>query len=431
MKLNEKQAYAYSRILAGANVFITGPGGVGKSVLINKLREEYDHETIFLASTGVAAQNIKGSTIHRMFQFSLGFLTREQRRKISDKVKSLFSGGSGDNIKRIVIDEISTVRCDLLAAIDMQLRVAKKTLKPFGGIQIVLVGDFYQLSPIVKRNTTEANLLFSEFKSMYSFDTQSWREAELETIQLDQVMRQTDEVFIAALNSIRTRDKDYIKSLEFLNSKGLEDKEDGEHIYLCATNRSAEVVNSYYFDELEGKTSTYRGFASPGFKDLPVPYCIELKLGCRVMICANDKSGAYYNGQTGHVHALEQNLIFVDLDDEGGIVAIEKNTWEEYDYVKVDGIIVKKVMATYVQFPIKLGYAITVHKSQGLSLASAVIHTEGRCFAHGQAYVALSRLRSLDGLIMLEGLKSTEVIVDPTVDKFYRELAVRDASGMN
>jgi len=433
IKLNEKQQYAYDRIKSGANVFITGPGGVGKSVLIRKISEEMENGLVLLAPTGIAAQNILGATIHRTFRFGFGFLTKGQRRRVNERTQDVFALTGTDDITRIVIDEISMVRADVLAAIDMQLRVIRKTLKPFGGIQIIAVGDFYQLSPIVKNNSEEANALYSEFKSMYAFDTQAWKEADFEMIQLDQVMRQSDTTFVNALNSIRTKNVGFKKSLDFLNDEALKEKDFGDHdpIYLCATNKSADVINNYFFDEINSRKFTYHGIASPGFKDFPVPVDISLKVGCKVMICANDRGGSYFNGQTGMVTSLSINHIEIELDHVKKFIRIEKQTWEEYDYVKVDGKLTKKVVGTFIQYPIKLGYAITIHKSQGLSLDSAILHTEGRCFAHGQAYVALSRLRSLDGLIMHESMKPHEIIVDKIVTSFYEEAIFRQENGLD
>lgn len=424
--LNEKQQYAYDRIQAGKNVFITGPGGVGKSVLIGRLRDEAGADTILMAPTGIAAQNIQGSTIHRIFQFPFGFITKSARRNISSKAKSLFEGS---DIKRIIIDEISMVRADVIAAIDMQLRIIRKTMKPFGGIQMVIVGDFFQLAPILKRNSAEANMLLSEFKSMFAFDTQAWAEGGFEMIYLDQVMRQSDETFVNALNQIRLKKDGYRKALEFLNTEAMKEKEASEAIFLCATNAEADVVNNYYFDEIKEKPFTFKGNVSGSFTEFPVPKVMDLKETARVLVCANNAEVGYFNGQTGVITNIGNKVIRVKLDD-GSTVEVEEYKWDEYSYVKQNGKVVKTIVGSYWQMPIKLGYGITIHKSQGMSLNAAVLHTSGKCFAHGQAYVALSRLRSLDGLMMLQPMLASEIIVDPLVSKFYEEVKIREESGM-
>lgn len=416
MKLNAKQQYAFEQIMLGKSLFISGPGGVGKSVLVGKIRDLCGDDTIFLAPTGIAAQNIKGSTIHRTFRLQLGYLDAQQRTKVQDKVKELFAD---DSIKRIVIDEISMVRADTFAAVDQALRRCKRRNKPFGGLQVIVVGDFFQLSPVLNVRSTEGEMFLQEFSSPFAFDTDSWREAGFQTIELDDVMRTTDQEFIGHLSNIRKRSEGFEASLDFLNDIGM-NQEDFEEdtIFLCSTNKEADTVNKHNYDELVGEEKHYVGKKKGPFKDLPVPEFLSLKVGCKVLICANDPNGDYYNGQTGHVEALFKDSVAVKTE-QGERIMVKEFKWTEYEYSRGDHGVDIKPVGDYQQFPLKLGYACTVHKSQGLSLSKAAIYTGNGFFAHGQAYVGFSRLRSLAGLYVLKEVFRKDVIVDQRVVEFY------------
>lgn len=422
MQLNSKQAYAFEQVAKGKNLFITGPGGVGKSVLIRKIRDVFGDSTIFLAPTGIAAQNIKGSTVHRAFQFPIGFIGAHQRRNPSKKAEQLFGG---DAVTRIVIDEISMVRADLLTAIDQVLRRIKKRNVPFGGIQVVAVGDFFQLSPVLNEKSPEAKYFKEEFSSPFAFDTDSWRDAGFETINLDEVMRQDDEIFIRALNSVRTKDNIFHQSVDFLNKMSAKPiDEEMEPLFLCSTNKDADTINAHHYDAIDSEEKLYQGTVTGQFKDFPVQQSMMLKVGCKVLICANSSAmsdSEYYNGQTGYIESMNDGFVSVVLDGDDVPTRIEQTTWEEFDYVLENGSLKSVVVGTFKQFPIKFGWAVTIHKSQGLSLDSAVIYTGRGCFAHGQAYVALSRLRTLEGMFMMRPLGLDEVIVDDRVKKFYED----------
>ena len=417
MKFNIGQQSAFSKFKQGLNLFISGPGGVGKSVLINYIREHYEDETVFLAPTGIAAINIKGATAHRVFRFPLGVLGKYERNNVAEKAEAVFNKNSG--IKRIVIDEISMMRADLFAAIDHQLRKIRKINKPFGGLQVLVVGDFYQLPPVLNKKGGEYDAFSREFFSEFAFDTDTWKEAGFVTVELNEVMRQNDVDFINALNSIRVKDKNYATSVNFLNKRAAQNDEIGDDpIFLCSTNKDADTINQHNFDELEGEIKFYTGTKWGSFKGCLVPDVIELKVGAKVLICAN--GDAYVNGQVGFVESMHENVIFVQLQGYGeDTVAVKKHKWEEFDYEnKGDGV---KAVAIggFEQFPIKLGYAITVHKSQGISLDSGIIYNGRGFFCPGQAYVGLSRLRTLSGLGMIKPLDLSDIIVDKRVTTFY------------
>lgn len=416
-KFNKGQNRAFDLFKKGHNLFISGPGGVGKSVLINHIREHYSDRTVFLAPTGIAAINIQGATVHRVFRFPLGVLGKHERNSVAEKAAAVFCKEAG--VKTIVIDEISMCRGDLLSAIDNQLRKIRKINKPFGGLQVIVVGDFYQLPPVLNKKGGEYEAFIKEFISEFAFDTDSWKEANFITVELDEIMRQTDADFIGALNSIRVKDKNYATSVNFLNKRAANNEDINEDaIFLCSTNKDADTINQHNFDELEGEIRTYTGAKWGTFKGCLVPEVIELKVGAKVLICANGDD--YVNGQTGYVESMHENSIFVQLEGYGQeIVVVKRHKWEELDYEnKGDGV--KAVpIGGFEQFPIRLGWAITVHKSQGISLDYGIIYNGRGFFCPGQAYVGLSRLRSLAGLGMIKPLDLSDIIVDNRVKIFY------------
>lgn len=417
MQLNEKQKYAFDQVLKGHSIFISGPGGVGKSVLVHKIRDTLEDGTIFLAPTGIASQNIQGSTIHRTFRLPLGFISKGARGNIAQKTRELFED---DQIKRIIIDEISMVRADVFTAIDRMLRTIKKKNIPFGGLQIIVVGDFFQLPPVLKERTQEAEYFYEDYKSIFAFDTETWEQAGFQTIELNEVMRQTDKQFIFALNSIRQKDSNSKLSLQFLNKVGSDNPQDDDTIVLCSTNKDADTVNEHHYNLNTNPEKIYYGTKTAGYKDSPVPMEIPLKEGLKVMICANHPEELYFNGQTGVITRMTDDYVFVKLDQTDDEVMVARFSWQEYEYVKTPtGSVACMPVGKFTQMPLKYGYALTIHKCQGLSLVNAVIYTGRGCFAHGQAYVALSRLRSLEGLSMMEKIGYHEIIVDSNVKRFY------------
>jgi ATP-dependent DNA helicase PIF1 len=423
MELNEKQQFSYDLITGRPDqpkqcVFVSGPGGVGKSTVINKVRSTAPDSTIFMAPTGIAALNIEGSTVHRTFGFPIGFLDQNRRRRVSKKAQELFES---DTIKRIVLDEVSMVRGDLFSAIDQNLRLIKGNKKPFGGIQMVVSGDFYQLSPVINNKSFEGELYNQEFRSPYAFDTVAWEKAGFLTVELDQIMRQNDPTYKFALNSIRVLDHNAYKALQYINKIGMTNaamKPDADMLMLCATNADADAVNRIKYAEVEGKEFYYQAKIEGDFKDEPVPTTLALKVGCKVLISANHQDGEYVNGDRGVITHLTESKIRV-LTDTGRAFDVEQHEWDAIDYSVQDGVLLTTVIGSFIQFPIKLGWAITIHKSQGMTLNEAAIYTGRGCFTFGQAYVALSRLRSIEGLNIMQQIGYNELLVDDRVKMFY------------
>lgn len=440
MILTEKQQRAVDLAASGKNVFITGPGGVGKSVVVNMIRNKKRGSTVVVAPTGIAALNIDdASTIHKTFLLPFHMMTTYNMIP-KDPVRKLFEDGT---VKTLIIDEISMVRADIFVAMDKMLQSCRKNKKPFGGIQVIAVGDFYQLSPVlIGKDKEPFERLYS---SVYSFDTDSWRDLGMETIELTEVMRQDDVKFISLLQSIRTKDKKYMESLYELNEIGLSNEEVDEDntIFLCSTNKDADNINTTRLYELDTEEYIFDAEIEGEYSGEPAPKELALKVGCRVLILLNGTN--YVNGSRGEVMEITKDIIFVKLDKCGNTVSITKNTWTEkqFSLKQVDGSeenihesevnelnnsvetgkqVVSKTIGTYKQFPLKLGYACTVHKSQGCTFDSAIILNGRGFFAHGQLYVALSRIRSLAGLGIMNVIQPREVIVDREIVKFYKDV---------
>lgn len=421
--LNEKQRIAYDRVLKGGNTYIGGLGGKGKSFLLNVMREELGSKAIFLAPTGIAALNIRGATIHSTFSLPLGVCNKYVRNKVSKKLEELFKD---DLIKTIFIDEISMVRADTFAAMDNLLRLVKRKNIPFGGLQIVAVGDFGQLSPVVKSFGNEAEVFKEEFDSPFCFTTESWSSADMQHIELEQPMRQSDAEMLHHLEMIHTRKVGFDESLKYFNDNCLlsnklkngfdDDDIEDSATFLCTTNKDAERINEESYRSIEGKESVYKATNNGKFRERPAPEQLKLKIGTKVMITANDVN--YHNGEIGYVSELGKDYINV-MVDEHTTYRIVPFRWTEYEYKRnAEGNLIMDEKASYKQFPIKHGYAITIHKSQGCSLNKAVINIP-RAFCHGQVYVALSRVRTLAGITLTEKIAPSDIIFDRDVDDFY------------
>lgn len=405
--MEDKQQQAIEMIKSGKNIFITGSGGVGKSWVINQVTDKH---TIVTAPTGIAALNVKGITCHKAFGLPIGIPQRSDYAKSNRNVNNLF-GGTG--IKRIIIDEVGMLRADYLDLINHRLQQARYNKLPFGGIQVVLVGDFYQLEPIVSE--MEQPYFYKSYKTPFAFGAKCWN---FDTIELSKVYRQSDERQIQLLNSVRKKESDYTQSLAEISSMSL-DTDDG-CLHLCSYKKDASTINTRYYDQVQGTKKTYTSYISGHWNDSEkaVDDVINLKVGCKVLICANDKLGMYVNGDRGTVVALHNDSIDVQLES-GEAVNVEYFTWEKYKYNKVGSSFSKDVDGMFKQLPVRLGWAVVIHKAQGMSLDNVSLDIGRGCFSHGQLYVALSRIRDLTKLHLSRPIREEDVIVRPEVKEFY------------
>lgn len=407
------------------NLFITGKAGTGKTTFLHKIKNESLKRMVVVAPTGVAAINAKGVTIHSFFQMPFGPILPNQIANSSNAQRK-FSKTKIDIIKSldlVVIDEISMVRADLLDGIDQVLRRYKNRNKVFGGAQILMIGDLQQLAPVVKPN--EWSLLRNHYETVYFFSSKAYKEANVVSIELKHIYRQKNEDFIKILNEIRN-DNLSIESEKILNRLYNPDfsptKEEG-FITLTTHNRRANAINeselnklknsSYYFDaEVQGK---FNENAYPNDENL------ALKIGAQVMFIKNDSSPEkrYFNGKIGIITDISKKTVTVKCPNEVEEIVTEYEMWDNVNYsIKEETKEIKEdIIGSFKQIPLRLAWAITIHKSQGLTFEKAIIDAEAS-FAHGQTYVALSRCTSLEGLVLKTPISSNAIINDNTVSSF-------------
>ncbi len=413
------------------NLFVTGKAGTGKSTFLSFLRENTKKEIAVLAPTGVAAVNIKGQTVHSFFNFKPD-ITPHKVKEIKPKNPQLYK-----KVDTIIIDEISMLRADLLDCIDIFLKLhGRKKNKPFGGIQMLFIGDLYQLPPVV---TYKERDIFKEFyKTPYFFDAEVFNKCEFEFLEFEKVYRQQDADFLNILNAIRNNtvtDEDLNK----LNKRVMPDfvpQDEEFYIYLTTTNKMAEKINSEKLSKIKGKEFKYYGFIDGQFNESELPTMQELtiKIDSQVMLLNNDSKGRWINGDIGRVIEIEKrktepDIIFVELTN-GNIVEITPFTWEMYEF-KYDSKrkkILSEVVGQFTQYPLKLAWAITIHKSQGLTFDRVIIDLGRGTFSHGQLYVALSRCKSLDGLILKKPVTHKHILLDRRIVKFLTHFQYKHAN---
>ncbi|MDW7999223.1 MAG: AAA family ATPase [Thermodesulfovibrio sp.] len=410
------------------NLFLTGKAGTGKSTFLKYFRENTKKEIAVVAPTGVAAVNIKGQTIHSFFNFKPD-ITIHKIKEIKPKKPNLYK-----KLDCIVIDEISMVRADILDCIDAFLRIyGPQRKKPFGGIQIIFIGDLYQLPPVV---TLREKGIFKKFyETPYFFSSKVFKECEFEFIELEKVYRQSDDRFLEILNSIRnnTITEEIIKKLNQRVNPDFVPKDEDFYIYLTTTNKMAEKVNFDKLSKIKNKEFKYYGFIEGEFneQDLPTSQELILKVDAQVMLLNNDIKGRWINGDIGKIIEIEtkgseHDVILVELSS-GEVVEVVPFTWEIYEfyYDKNRKKILTEIIGKFIQYPIKLAWAITIHKSQGLTFDKVVLDIGKGTFSHGQLYVALSRCRSLEGLVLKRPVYPKNVLLDRRIVKFLTDFQYR------
>lgn len=413
----------------GTSLFLTGKAGTGKTTFLKEVSASSRKRMIVLAPTGIAAINAGGMTIHSFFQLPFTpFLpgiaySKGARYRYSftrEKLKIIRS------LDLLVIDEISMVRADLLDAVDDALRRARKSSMPFGGVQLLLIGDIHQLPPVTTSQDWE--LLRQYYPSPYFFSSLALRQTPYCCIELQHIYRQQDDGFIAILNSIRDN-RCTRATLERLNSRYLPefDPPDSQgYIRLFTHNRQAAELNSRKLDGIRKKEYSFTATVDGDFPESSYPAETELHLkeGAQVMFIKNDISPqkAYVNGTIATISSIDETRITARLADDGKEIEVSPAEWTNARYVLNDtsGEIEEEIIGTFRQYPLRLAWGITIHKSQGLTFDKAII-CAGAAFSHGQTYVALSRCRTLEGLVLGERIGFGSIISDATVDEFNRD----------
>lgn len=412
------------------NLFITGRAGTGKSTLLEYFRGQTNKNLAVLAPTGVAAINVRGQTIHSFFGFKPD-ITMEKAKTVHVRAekKELYK-----KLDVLIIDEISMVRADLLDCVDAFLRQnGKQRNKPFGGIRMVLLGDLYQLPPVVTRDETE--LFQSQYRSPYFFDARSMEGFPLTIIELETIYRQSDLNFISLLNAVRSGiiDENQLEKLNSRHNPFFIPPVNQFYLRLTTTNAKAEMINQREIEQALGEVTVFDGITTGQFdsRALPAPAGLQLKVGAQVMLVSNDRGRRWVNGTMGKIEKISRSpgfnkIIYVRLDS-GGIVEVTPYTWEMFRFVlrEDNGKIDSLSVGSFTQYPLILAWAVTIHKAQGKTFDRVIVDFDRGTFAHGQAYVALSRVTALSGLVLTQPLQSRHLILDRRVVDFLNNFGER------
>jgi len=418
LDLNDQFQHALSRMEdTSRSLFITGKAGTGKSTLLSHFCASTAKKPVVLAPTGVAALNVKGQTIHKFFHFYID-VTPDKIRKKQTKPRNpkLYK-----NLKTIIIDEVSMVRADLLDCIDVFLRMyGPDAVEPFGGVQMIFVGDLYQLPPVV--TGPEKEIFTTHYKTPYFFSAHALRDAEPEIIELEKVYRQKDQTFVNLLNRIRNNsveeaDMDHLNQRFQPNYAPSSVKE--FYISLTTTNQKADEINASHLSALKGKLHDSSARISGDFGKEYYPTATELKfkVGAQVMLVSNDQDRRWVNGSIGVIEAFkmdeeEETYLEVRLQDDKELVTVYPFTWEVYTFALEGGMIVSEPVGTFTQFPFRLAWAVTIHKSQGKTFDRVIIDIDRGTFVAGQMYVALSRCTSFEGIVLKTRIQKNHIRTD-------------------
>ncbi len=400
------------------NVFITGSAGTGKSTLLRYFVKNIQNSTVVIAPTGVSALNVGGQTIHSFFRFSPDVTL--DKIVIDKRLQSVIK-----KIDSIVIDEISMVRSDIFDCIDKSLRLHSLCDEPFGGKRLILFGDLFQLPPILKRD--EMEIFLDIYNSQYFFDSKAYRVGNFSILELKKIYRQKNTKFINLLNRIRTAT--YIdEDLDLINKHVVKYNNtdvDNSSIYITTTNNKAEDINNKNLEKINGLEYIFNAEARGSIyeREFPANKVLKLKVGAKVMITVNDSPlKRYVNGTIGIIKSIDSIMNTIHIDINGKTVKLEKYEWKKYTYrfnEKSEKIEAEEV-GSFVQFPILLAYAITIHKSQGKQFDNIILDTDRGIFATGQFYVAISRVKSLKGLKVVKKIQKKDIMTDRKILNFFK-----------
>ena len=411
------------------SLFLTGKAGTGKSTFLRYVVSHTKKKTVVLAPTGIAAINAGGQTLHSFFKLPFHPLlpndTRFDRRHIKETLK--YTGAQRKLLRElelIIIDEISMVRADIIDFIDHVLRIYTRSYEPFGGKQLLLVGDIFQLEPVLKED--DRQLLRPFYQSAYFFNAKVWQQMQLVSIELRKVYRQRDDHFVALLDRIR-ENMATNGDLQALNARAHaeENLQEGLCITLATRRDTVDYINEQRLGELEGQPTLFRGKVTGEFPEssFPTPMDLMVKPGAQIIFIKNDKERRWVNGTLGTITEIDEEEGIITVQTEDGLdYAVECEVWENmrYTFNEKEQKIEEELLGTFTQFPLRLAWAITVHKSQGLTFSQVRIDFTGGAFAGGQTYVALSRCTSLQGITLVAPIRQQDIFVRAEVVQFAR-----------
>lgn len=416
MQLSKEQKQIFDLLeKTDEHYFVTGKAGTGKSMLLRYFKKNTHKKIVVVASTGVAALNVGGQTIHSLFRIPPSYIEYDSLAK-EEKLTNLLS-----KLDAVVIDEISMVRADLMDAIDLRLRQATKTEIPFGGVQMIMFGDLYQLPPVVRDDTLKAHFE-RDYGGHYFFNAHVWENAKLKVVELKEIFRQQDQEFKEILNAIRTGRVDET-TLSKLNVRATMPIPEDPIITLSTTNNHVGKINNYYLSQIDNQafsfTATITGQLEPSA--FPTDESLILKKNAQVIFIKNDQNRRWVNGTLGVVKNLDPQKIEVRVGSETHNVGRE--TWEKirYKFNPNTQELEEEVVSSFTQYPLRLAWALTIHKSQGQTLDSVIIDMGWGAFATGQTYVALSRATNLDNLYLKREVKKEDILVDPKIVEFMEK----------
>ena len=399
------------------SLFVTGKAGTGKSTLLDHFRKNTLKKVVVLAPTGVAAVNVEGETIHSFFGLKPGF----EREEVA-KIKKPKNAKLLKTLETIVIDEISMVRADLLDTVNVFLQKVREDDRFFGGVQMIFVGDLYQLPPVVTREEQDRYAL--QYRTPFFFGADVFQEGlDMELLELEEVYRQSDTEFIRILNAVRdnTITNEDIQRLNTRVDQRFDPGEE-EYIHLMTTNRDVDIVNTKKLKALKTNPHFFQARINGEVKAnmFPAEEKLCLKVGAQVMFLNNDPEGRWVNGTIGEVTDIDEIMDAVGVRlSNGKEVEVIPHPWEVSKYVLEGDIFKREVAGTFTQIPLRLAWAITIHKSQGKTFEKVIIDMGRGAFAHGQTYVALSRCTSLEGIVFRRPIQKTHMIMDGEVYKFF------------
>lgn len=408
------------------SLFLTGKAGTGKTTFLREVVRYTKKKCIVLAPTGIAAVNAGAMTIHSFFQFGLGPFVQGVIEPKSDFRINKSKLELIRHLQLLIIDEVSMVRADLMDHIDVELRRIRRNSKPFGGVQLLMIGDLQQLPPIAHGGEDE--LLRQYYKTLYFFSSSALKSMKYSCIELKSVYRQTDRHFIDILNHARncTLTSQDISDLNARYIPGFSPKPEDGYIRLMTHNRQVDYVNETELEKLDSKPYTFVAAVTGTFPEesYPTADSLTLKKGAQVMFIKNDPERRFINGTLGEVKSIDKNSIAVRLAESGTVIDVEPMEWQNirYQFDEESKEISSKQIGRFKQYPLKAAWAITVHKSQGLTFDKAIIDVHA-AFSPGQAYVALSRCRTLDGLVLSSPVSASVFMRDNAVDAYMNYIS--------